>query len=241
MQKLSRTMIIVGLALLLLVPDQVEAKKWLSSSIPAKRITGIRIGYNLASFSEADHANMLQRGTNPGVPKDNTFNGFSGGVFAFSSRGGILGFQTELAYTMKGAHFEVKDHADGTLYTYTFRNAYAELDLLLKARIPFGEAFGNAFFGPYMAGLLSSDLDLDIDGEVETYQLGGYNKFDYGLTFGAGFDFPLGGSLFIFDARFSVGLADLLSRPDGYSESEWDEVKPGFKNSIFSLGLGISF
>lgn len=83
----------------------------------------------------------------------------------------------------------------------------------------------SPFVGPYVSVGVSGtqgDIDIEFDGD--------YKRLDYGVVFGAMFQFNPG---FFFDVRYNLGLADIS---DAQSVSDIT-----LKNEILGIGVGFIF
>ncbi len=240
MLKTARIMPVIAAVCIMMIPSAVQAGKWFPSHRTARSLIGLRIGYNMASFAQVDHLDLFQRGTVPGIPDEKTSPGFGCGIFGYIPLRGALGLRFEIAYTTKGGEYEVTDYGDGSVYTFRFRTAYIENALLLEVRVPFGGLHTGAFLGPYFARLMSGDIELKHLGSNQYSYFGNYKKFDYGVTYGARLEIPLGRTVLLCDVRFSIGFTDILEKPIRFTYEEWKRIKPNLKNSVLALGVGIS-
>ncbi len=150
---------------------------------------------------------------------------FGGGVWMNYAINEAFSVQPELFFMMKGAKADVDDIDAG------IRANYIDIPVLAKYAIPMEGDFGiNLFAGPYLAFLMSAeeyyeDEDADIKDDLES--------LDYGLVFGAGFDYKLESGVITFDARYALGLTNMVKDSD-----DWEVKNTGIQ---FLVGYGFAF
>jgi hypothetical protein len=183
---------------------------------------GVKGGLNLANVSGLDEW--------VGVEGDMAVK-FGGGVFLNYAVTEAFSIQPELLYMMAGSKFNF-------FIDVNFNLAYFEIPLLAKYSIPMEGAFSPNFFaGPYVGFLMSSKLEAS--GEEEDMK--DYTKStDFGLMFGAGFDYAVGSGAITFDVRYSLGLTSISDVPE---DELGGEDQPDLKNSgiLFMVGYGFMF
>lgn len=190
---------------------------------------GIKGGINFSNFHS----------TNDDVDDQNLRIGFQGGLFYKLALTDFLAIQPELLYTTKGASFDYDQGAfgDGEI---TQRFGYIEMPLL--AVLNLGESF-SIHAGPYVAYMLNakveneSDVDVfDFSNELDTDE---FERFEYGLAIGAGFEYDK----LMFGARFDYGLSEVGKEQKfsfNGSEASSDLFK-NEKNAVLSIFLGLNF
>ena len=149
--------------------------------------------------------------------KQGSLTGITGGVTAryisekyFSM---ICGIQMELNYSQHGWKEEYEDSAD----SYSRTMDYVEIPLL--AHLAFGKDRGIQFFlsmGPQIGFLLNESEKYEYTGEKwephtgvkEQYGKMADNKFDYGITGGAGLELRTKAGNFLIEGRYYFALSD---------------------------------
>lgn len=167
------------------------------------------------------------------VDDNNVLTSFHVGVFATFPITDILGIQTEVLYSRKGAELEYNNaFLSGTAQ---FRLNYIEVPVLLKFNIT--DNF-NIHAGPYVAYLIDVDVvnkssNANFDFE-ENLNNDDFNKFDYGLSAGLGFDF----NSFGIGARYNYGLATVGKERNFFGTNY---AFPDGKNSNLSIYAALKF
>ncbi|HEB62348.1 MAG TPA: PorT family protein [Bacteroidetes bacterium] len=175
-------------------------------SLRAQLEIGFRVGVNMSEINvDKIVANPLDFSDHKGIQLSGIFN------FQLSKS---LALQPELAFVQKGFKYAM----EGGDYQ-EFLSNYFELPVLGELGVPLGnklQIFVDA--GPSLSYLLSakesifnadlnelstSDIDFDLRKEFE--------RLDYGLNFGGGFSLRFGRSRLRFDARYNVGLNEILT------------------------------
>ncbi len=151
---------------------------------------GIKGGVNFSNLYTED------------VDDNNVLTSFNVGVFVSMPLTSFLSIQPEFLYSRKGAEL-VYDNAF-TSGTGKFKLNYIEAPILLKVNLTENL---NIHAGPYFAYLIDADItnesdsgDFDFEENMDNDD---FNKFDYGLSAGAGFDFDSIG----FGVRYNYGLS----------------------------------
>lgn len=170
--------------------------------------------------------------------------GFTFGGFVTYQINESFSLQPELLFTMKGAKSEYSDYEEEEDYEYyekyedTYSLNYLEIPVLAKMAIPMsGNVQPCVFIGPSLGINLSAKYDEDYsykeyeDGELiysesgsEDGDIDDNESIDFGLNFGAGVKY----NNITFDARYNLGLSDVIK-----------DVKA--QNSVFSFMLGYCF
>jgi hypothetical protein len=151
---------------------------------------GIKGGVNFSNLYTED------------VDDNNVLTSFNVGVFVSMPLTNFLSIQPEFLYSRKGAEL-VYDNAFAS-GTGKFKLNYIEAPILLKVNLTKNL---NVHAGPYFAYLIdaqvtneSSSGNFDFEENIDNDD---FNKFDYGLSAGAGFDFESIG----FGVRYNYGLS----------------------------------
>lgn len=182
---------------------------------------GVKAGVSLATFG-GDDVDM-------GTVSAGTRTGLAVGGFLTFAMGPNFAFQPELLYVQKGAKYEEGDESA------TFKFAYLDIPLLLKARFPTsGSVRPNLFAGPVGSLKLSADGeategDLSMSMDISDMVKG----FDFGMAFGGGLDFAMGQNTLSLDARYTLGLTDWPDTDFGDGGSA--------KNQGWLITLGLGF
>lgn len=167
------------------------------------------------------------------VNDNNMLTSFNVGVFATLPLTSNLAIQPEVNFSRKGAEL-VYDNlfASGTA---KFKLNYIEVPVLLKINIT--DNF-NIHAGPYLAYLINAQVTNESSGGSfdfeENFDNDDFEKFDYGLSGGLGFDFT---SISI-GARYNYGLATIGKERTIAGNSY---RFPDSKNSAISLYIALKF
>lgn len=145
------------------------------------------------------------------------------------------------SYIRKGADFKLQ----GNPLDWIFELNYVELPLLLK--VNFGSNYPYLCAGPAVGYLLDAELRTEVDGIKFTGDLKDLTEeFDYGVSFGAGFEKSLGFGNFFFEARYTLGLNNnqkggtFKLTGGSISESmEWEKERDDYKNNGLQVLAGI--
>lgn len=151
---------------------------------------GIKGGVNFSNLYTED------------VDDNNMLTSFNVGVFVSMPLTNFLSIQPEFLYSRKGAEL-VYDNAFAS-GTGKFKLNYIEAPILLKINLTENL---NVHAGPYFAYLIDAEVtnesesgSFDFEENIDNDD---FNKFDYGLSAGAGFDFDSIG----FGVRYNYGLS----------------------------------
>lgn len=160
------------------------------------------------------------------VDDTNMLTSFNAGVFVELPITQGVAIVPELNFSRKGS--EVQNTILTETYKSKFKLSYLEMPVLLKLNLV---PNFNLHAGPYVAYLLNAKTDVvDENGDrVESfeYDTDDFNKLDFGLSAGLGFDF----NNFGIGARYNYGL----------SEIDKDNNANGAKNSAFNLYVALKF
>lgn len=199
-------------------------------SLVAQLEIGFRVGVNMAELNvDKIVANPLNFSEHKGIQISGIFN------FQLSKR---FALQPELGFVQKGFQYAM----EGGDYQELLTN-YFELPLLAELGIPIGnklQIFVDA--GPSLSYLLSakeSVFDADIDklttDNVDFDIRKEFERLDYGLNIGGGFSLRFGRSRLRFDARYNLGLNELLAIDSTQS------VYNLAKNKVTNFSVGYTY
>jgi len=192
---------------------------------------GFRAGANMA---EAD----LQRLYDKPFELE-SMKGIQASLFVNFQLGSSIALQPEVSYSQKG--FEASwNNADSS---YTLRTNYFEMPLMLEFGIPIGKnlrVFGNA--GPNASYLFNAKEEFH-DNVNETFSITDYNfqeenmleRLDLGVNFGGGISVRIKRWKIMADARYNIGLLNLI---------EIDSANNFFetaKNKVTNIAIGASY
>ena len=145
------------------------------AQVSAEPSVGVKGGVNFSNMYVED------------VDDENMLVGFNIGLYANMPVSSGVSFQPEFNFTTKGSEVTYSNIFDSGTRKFTL--SYLEAPVLLKANI--SENF-NLHFGPYFAFLLDSKIkNVSSDGSSTFTDLDedDFNRFDFGLSGGIGFDF----------------------------------------------------
>ncbi len=182
---------------------------------------GIKAGLNLANLYVDE------------VKDENFKAGFNAGVYAKLPVTRGFSIQPELLYSNKGAKltYDLPNILGGD-GEYRFNLHYVELPVMAVINVV--KNF-NIHAGPYVSYLAGANITrLDDDNnvnDISDLKADNFNRIDYGLAGGLGFDFQ---NLTV-GARYNYGLREIGE--SGFS----GEVTRNSKNSVINVYLGIAF
>ena len=183
---------------------------------------GIKGGLNSSNFSgDTDGADFKSRV------------GFNLGAFAAIKLSEKITLQPEILYSTQGAKAEnITAPVDDMLFTgdVKFNLSYINVPVMMKYYV--ADKF-NLEIGPQIGFLTSAKTSTKLDGFSQTVEQDVKNYFesvDFGLNFGAGYDFTKNVSVGI---RYNFGLSNIFKTEAG------DDSKT--QNSVFSLSVGYKF
>ncbi|UCG61043.1 MAG: PorT family protein [Candidatus Zixiibacteriota bacterium] len=174
---------------------------------------GVRAGFTLTEHHGCDDC------------EEDMKTGFTGGFFAEYKASPNFSVQPEFLFVMKG----------WGIANDNMNLNYLEFPVLFKLKIAGSAGFTPAFYaGPAGAILTSASKNgLDYD------QL--FKSLDFGFTFGIGADFVAGTGKIIIDARYTLGLTDIIDNRELWELAyPWTEV-PVMKNSALSFSIGFGW
>jgi opacity protein-like surface antigen len=159
--------------------------------------------------------------------------GFNLGAFAAIKLSEKITLQPEILYSTQGAKaVNVTALYDDILYTgyVKFNLSYINVPVMVKYYV--ADKF-NLEVGPQIGFLTSAKTSTKLDGFSQTVDediKDSFESVDFGLNFGAGYDFTKNVSAGI---RYNLGLANIAKTEPG------DNSK--LENSVFSLSVGYKF
>ncbi len=161
-------------------------------------VLGVKAGLNLANIWGDD--------TDIGTVSPGMRLGFGGGMFlAYAITDNFI-IQPEMMFMMKGCKWE-EDPA-----TLTAKLNYLDFNFLGKFAIATeGNLDPFLFFGPQVGILMSAKWKAELGtAEEEVDVKDAYKSFDFGLVIGAGFDYVLESGRITFDARYTLGMTNII-------------------------------
>ncbi|WP_353158722.1 porin family protein [Myroides odoratus] len=136
--------------------------------------------------------------------------------------------QPELQYSMQGTQSKNDLIIDGMIASNIKVNTnYLNIPVMAKYYVAEGFSIQA---GPQLGFLVKSELKTDLSNGYEKISVtsnikSNTNKVDFGLNFGVAYDLSFG---LFFDARYNLGLTDILKNADG-------------QHRVFQLGVGYKF
>lgn len=147
--------------------------------------------------------------------------GFHVGGFAEIKLTDKFAVQPEILFSTQGAKYKEPGYEEKTNLSY--------LNIPVMAKYYVAEKF-SLEAGPQIGFLLSAKAKFDGDGESGDEDIkDGLKSIDFGVNFGAGYDFTENVSVGL---RYNLGLSNI-------SDAEVGDGK--IKNSVFSLSVGYKF
>jgi hypothetical protein len=152
--------------------------------------------------------------------------------------GGMLAFSIEALYSPGGVVIHDEDSSDPTHWAdITVAANAVTLPVTIKVRFLRGAMTPYIFAGGEVGYILDAKLKIDIyTGEVvpdqDLLEDGDINRLIYGVVFGGGFEFQVGGMNLLLEGRYRLGLSNLIKDPD-----PGDYMKP----TALTFLLGIKF
>lgn len=176
---------------------------------------GVKGGLNIANLNFSGD----------GAPSTSSLVGFHVGGFAEIKVSDKFFIQPELLYSTQGAKFKISDSG---VTLNSFKLGYINLPVMAKYYV--ADKF-NLEAGPQIGFLTSAKANASGSGtNVDVDVKKGFESIDFGLNFGAGYDFTEKLSA---GFRYNLGLANIAKTEDGDNET--------VKNSLISLSLGYKF
>ncbi|MES2574097.1 MAG: porin family protein [Bacteroidota bacterium] len=159
--------------------------------------------------------------------------GFNIGFFTAIKLSEKFTLQPEILFSAQGVEMQnVSANVNGVDYTgdVKFNLSYINIPVMFKYYIT---KKINVEAGPQIGFLTSAKSVTKLEGfsqSVEQDAKDYFESVDFGLNFGAGYDFT---NKFSAGIRYNLGLSNIAKTPAG-DDSE-------FRNSVFSLSLGYKF
>jgi hypothetical protein len=147
--------------------------------------------------------------------------GFLIGGFATIDFGAPVLVQPELTYVQKGASAEINDS------DITQKLDYIEIPVLVKYKIPAGGFSPNLFAGPALGFNINAERSNGDTQDISDSTSG----TEFGLYLGAGADFGLSAGTLSVDARYNLGLSNILDTDGDASQN----------NQGFMITAGFAF
>lgn len=161
----------------------------------------------------------------------NSLSGITGGFFFKANANEVVAIQPEILYAQRGATTTTDTDPDGL----TLGVDYLQVPLLIKVQIPTaGAIYPFVYAGPYGAFELDNNFNATIlNGGIGINSNADVHDFDYGGIVGAGMDFQLDNLFIGFDARYDIGMSQIV---------EIDNTDQDMKNRAFTIfaSLGVN-
>lgn len=156
--------------------------------------------------------------------------GFHVGAFAEFKVSDKFSVQPELLYSAQGAKGAYNDFNGTDIIPIDVKSKLAYINVPVMAKYYVAEKF-SLEAGPQIGFLVSAKEKHSGGGDsVELDIKDGLKSIDFGVNFGAGYDFTENISAGV---RYNLGLSNIAKTEDG------DSTK--IKNSVFSLSIGYKF
>lgn len=158
--------------------------------------------------------------------------GFNVGGFAEIKLSDKFAIQPELLYSAQGMKLDnMPLEIEGSDYTVdsTFKLGYINVPVMFKYYV--AEKF-NIEAGPQIGFLTSAKIKATVEGigsATESVKEN-FESVDFGLNFGAGYDFT---EHFFANVRYNLGLSNIAKTEEGEDAT--------INNSVFSLNVGYKF
>jgi hypothetical protein len=151
--------------------------------------------------------------------------------------GGMLAFSIEALYSPGGAVIHAENPSDPTEWVdITIAANAITLPVTIKVRFLRGAMTPFIFAGGEIGYILDAKVKSAVStGETDEEDMlagGDINRLIYGVVFGGGFEFQVGGMNLLLEGRYRLGLSNLIKDPD-----------PGeyMKPTALTFLLGIKF
>lgn len=185
-------------------------------------------------MSEADDL----RATNGDLIKAAQLNGINAGVFAKFQIGSIIALQPEVTFSKKG-FVTSWDNSDSSSMLNT---SYLDMPLMIEAGLAIGKRFrifANA--GPNVSYLIKAEEEFydSMNGETTktafNFDVESFERLDVGVNFGGGISLRTRRWKYTLNARYNMGLKEIMSNKDAMSFVE------NAKYRVTNISLGISY
>ena len=217
-----RKLILAGALALVLLATQAFGGTYGNMTLGAKA------GLNIAKFNIDD----IVKEASIDISNGKSILGFCGGAFLELPINGMISFQPEVLYTIKGGKETIVGCFGGAEETWNL--SYIEIPVLFKAYLPMAPAVKpHLYVGPEVAFRVSATVEKKdlATGETLEEVIDGGATTDVGIVFGGGVAFPTMARTFSFEARYNVGLTNIDEEMD-----LWD-----MKNGVVSILAGVAF
>ncbi|WP_121366187.1 porin family protein [Flavobacterium limicola] len=176
---------------------------------------GVKGGVNFANLS--------------GDIEDNSAKvGFNVGGFVEIKVSDKFSVQPELLFSTQGTKFEYSETFDGSTINYQEKANLSYLNIPVMAKYYVATGF-SLEAGPQIGFLTSAKYKVEANGEEEEVDAkDDFESIDFGVNFGAGYDFTENLSAGL---RYNVGLSNIAK----------DSGNDKISNSVFSVSLGYKF
>ncbi|MCB0803000.1 MAG: PorT family protein [Flavobacteriales bacterium] len=188
---------------------------------------GVKGGLNFSNFYNKE------------VDDQDIRTGIQAGLFFKAALTDFVSIQPELIYTNKGSTTKYDNFITGE-GDFSQKLDYIELPVLLLVNL--NENL-NIHAGPYFAYLLKASIDNKSENSnfnfVEDLNEGDFERVDYGLSVGVGFEFEV----LNFGLRYDYGLKE-IGKDQRFTTNGSEYSSNAFKNSrnsTFSVYLGLGF
>ena len=189
---------------------------------------GVKAGYNYSTFS----------GETSSISTIEGLSGFYIGGLVELPISNMLSIQPELIFSRQGVdlrqglkNFSIKTDTSEIRLDYLNIPVMAKVNLgpiFLEGGVQFGFLVNKPKVDSYIANVYLRNL-LDKDS---------YNSFDFGV--GAGLGVKLNQHFFV-ETRYTYSLTNVFDSNDKHFKSSLISDGDNFKNSVFSIGLGMKF
>jgi len=175
----------------------------------------VAVNFSTVAFDEEDGVDI------------NNLLGFAFGAAAEIGISDMFAVQPEVSFSQHGFSSE-EDFGTGTVDFDVIFN-YVQIPVLAKLKFGSDAVVINVLAGPHV-GFGIGDVTFKVDDEKETqpWDEVGIQKFDFGITGGAGVSFAAGPGNLGLDLRYQLGLSNL---------NEEDEDGEKATNRNFQIGL----
>ncbi|MFK8009675.1 MAG: porin family protein [Saprospiraceae bacterium] len=192
---------------------------------------GFRAGLNMSEATDL-------RATNGDLVKAAQLNGVNAGIFANIQLGSIMALQPEVTFSQKGftATWDSSDSSS------TLNTSYLDMPLMIEAGFAMGKnfrVFANA--GPNVSYLIKAEEEFynSMNGETTTteynFDVESLERLDVGINFGGGISFRTNRWKYTLDARYNMGLKEIM-----VTEDAMDFVENA-KHRVTNISIGISY
>jgi opacity protein-like surface antigen len=160
--------------------------------------------------------------------------GFTAGGFVVVDFVGPFAIQPEFRYIQRGYRidFELSNGIQTATVEGTLKFDYIDIPVLARYDIPAPGFTPHLLAGPTLGFNVNSEFEADGPAGTNTEDLSdGTSSTDFGLEFGAGVGFGLGGSTLSVDLRYGIGLSDINEESGDIS----------LQNRAFMITAGFAF